>query len=362
MCIRLAEGNPLNSFVCGATALAEEVVAIASFQHCPIDAASFADEEAIFCIPCNAYFTVVGTVISVATVAFQIIYDFFKTLFCNENLSPEAVELTQNLKINRAKISELPPPLDIYQLLELPDIDVNELLTHFDTLFAETRPGDRFSILGYIAYVQARSNSQIVRDLNIVAAAKNLVFELRKPEIPRVKKETALIEIAFAFRNCEPRIYEDTMRQLKNLTNRFRTLEQQLPFWHQLFKEDLIIENYQVCEFHVINHARRHVPDWGLDRDGVNLSDPFQNIGGMFNGALNYRYTLNKDYNLPRAIEAIRNRFIGEGSNDLINDYLARHPLPDDFDFRDFFERDGTTISYRAVVWIHEQERFLIPN
>lgn len=372
MCIKLADGNPLIPFTCMGVAIAEEASHIVSSVPAVCEEACGLDGWGLYCKVVTTLTSTVALVFSVAMLVFETVIDFFSDLkacvFGGGSLSkidPEAILATRTVQIERSRAADAPRRIDPLEFDEdTGDIGVDELIERFDEIFPNPNHDEnkaRQDLLAYTKFVKDGSQPDQQYNANLQGVVKLLIAELRKSEVPQAKKEAALIEIAEAYRNCPPRTYEESFRQLKILTNRYENLEQMLLFWLQFFKEGVLLERYQGDQFHLLNEARKRVPDWGLDQDPVNLSDPFTTCfgGGLCIGPLNYRYTLNKEFTPARIVEAIHNRVLQDDShNRLITQYLEsqEHDLPEEWQEKFFTEG---TINCYGIAWILEKHRFL---
>ncbi len=294
------------------------------------------------------------------------------------------MKLAEDYKINQARLGEVPEKIDFAELtanLGGAVIPLNELLTQYDAVFGaphdfprndisyEKRAENRQKLADFVAFIEARDTSYsqtsltYFDDLNLVV--QNIIFELRKPadQVEMHKKVSALDELAEASDQCIPRRFEDAVRQFKVLTNRPTTLDNLFLGWVQELKEDIILECFQQDEYHVLNHARKEIgEEWGLDRENGSLAeDRFYALGFM--GARNpelYRRALAVQYIPARVISALYEKQKYYGRNQVVNDYLGSiaAQLPDDFDYGEFFEADGKTVSIKGIAFLLESLHF----
>jgi hypothetical protein len=166
------------------------------------------------------------------------------------------------------------------------------------------------------------------------------------------------LQIADAAENCKPRIYEESMRQFKELTNRGELMEQKFLRWIQIVKEDIILHHYVSGQpVHVLNRARNLVGrEWGLDNDEVAAQDEHIEMGGRTT-AEEFKATLKAHFTPALLIEEIIKRLLQDGNNTEVNQFL-QGILPEEFsDFDSIF--DGPRIKCKGVALILEKLGFL---
>jgi hypothetical protein len=291
--------------------------------------------------------------------------DFLNCFEGEERFAPQAIEATRHYWVNRSRIHETAAPIESH-LAELSEedmnIDISELNIICQKLFKNSTY-ENFSptqkIEYYVTHVSGH-DSVSYRGESLKKIAKLLIVELRKDATPESKKKEALLGIANAISHCYPRIYEQSQHQLKLLKNQVTSLDEKFKFWLQVLKENIILERYQNSQFHILNHARARLSDWGFDQNPVNFQDDYINSFSSVEG-INYRYTLNREYTPARIVTTIRGKIIDEGDNTQINTYFQAHQqeLSDaGLSHQDLFENDGTTISYKGAAWLLKMHNF----
>ena len=367
MCIKLDEGNPLIPFTCAGYAIAEEAKQVILSLPRVYEEYKQLDGCDLSCRAITLIGSSVAMVFSLAMLVFETVIDFFfdtKAYLLDQRtnrLDPEAVAETITLKLNRARAGDAPLPIDPIVLdPQTSEIPLEALLEQFDKISSTIeRPVNiRRDLEEFIRRVDSGCNPY---SEHLQGVLKLFIAELRKPELSLEKKKTALLAIAEASHQCPPRTYDECLRQLKILTNRYPNLEQLLLSWIQFFKEEVLLEKYQDTQFHMLNEARQRLPDWGLDSDPINLSDPHTSLfgGGPFVGPLNYRYVLNKELSPARLVAAIRNRVLqDEYNNSFITKFLESREADLPTDWQTQFFSEGK-INYRGIAWILVRLEFL---
>ena len=373
MCINISPTHPLSPLVLCGTAVVEEVVVLATFQGFFPTSICSEESNAYDCL-CDLAVKVYNAVhyiflqyIYIPTMIYEVIKDTLVNIYeclagyTDPNMDPAASAAAQNMCVNRSRISERPAPLPIPDLdANGEEIPLNELVQHAKNLF----PHDP-SVAGWIdSFVNYASQGDEFSQRyfeGLRKYARGIIIEMRKPELPQVGKRHALSELADAMRNCTPRIYAEGRKQWLILTNCHPSLDQQILAWLQEFKENLITSRFQTCgEFHPLNYARRVLPDWGLDNDAENLSDPFATaFGGLPWGPLSYRYMFNKEYTAERLIAVIKTRLDLEPQQRL-NALLEQiaDQLPGDW-LETAYEANRIKLNHRGVAWLLQHLHFL---
>jgi hypothetical protein len=400
--MKIEQGNPAYPLISCGTAIFEELILDAtsgvSCSGCAsaIDTIQTQSPEEMDCdtlINTWLYplFRITNITVGCLILIFECIGDTLSSLlrcvFCGESIDEipaAALDATRALSVNRSRLGDLPLPINS-SILDSDDlhaeISFDEFLSLFDSIFKDRKTEflvteARGKLDAYIKIVKTgltpeariigRVPSQIFTD-NLQRIAKLLIVELRKPEISNDKKQQALLEIAESSYYCEPRLFEESQRQWLRITNQEISLEEKLKAWLQMLKEDIILEQYQEeHSFHILNHARKHLPDWGLDQNPVNFEDQYMEGSACGVFEVNYRYTLNKEYTPARIVDAIREKIIFDDNIAQINQFFSDHTdaiQADYLNVEDFFEIDPQTtkshITHQAVGWLLKKNNFL---
>lgn len=375
MCINISPSNPLSPLVLCGTAVVEEAVVLATFQGCCPSSICSEESNAYDCL-CDLVIKVYNAVhyillqyIYIPAMIYELVKDTLVNVYewlagqTDPNMDAASTAAAQHLRVNRSRISERPEPLPIPDLdAHGREIQLNELTAYAGGLF----PNDQSILWAIGRFVTYASHSQTDELLpryfeGLRQYARGIIFEMRKPDVSQEKKQHALKEIADAMQNCEPRIYAETRKQWLILTNCYTNLDQQILAWLMEFKENLVTSRFQTCgEFHPLNYARRVLPDWGLDNDPENLSDPFATaFGGIPWGPLSYRYMFNKEYTAERLIAVIKTRLDLEPQQ-RVTTFLGEiaDQLPEKW-YADYYEADKIRLNHHGVAWLLQHLSFL---
>lgn len=397
MPIKISELNPLNPALSAFTAVGEEGISIVKGIWNPADSSQVDSMERGLLLLASA----ITVAVSAITVTVEVLYDSVIYLVkyvwdtvlwlaqqnpSNNNLSPQAVSAARFYAVNRSRISELPQDatLDSATLAATEGVLLDDLTTEYDRLVlqgaqAERDDPIRNNLENFARFVrngkaqveqqEAQRAESIAEGLgdpgaprekayfeNMERTLLNTIFELRTARPDNKKACDALNGIAEAYHGCDPRKYKESKRHLERMmaragNNATERLDQQLLLWLKGFKEDIVLNRYQSGQFHILNKACQQVRDWGLGGDNVELNDPYINMGG-FAFALNFRYTLNKEYTPARIIEVVKTNLDDVDYNDLITPYFEEHAdtLPDDYEHT-HFDRHGK-LNHKGVAWL----------
>lgn len=284
----------------------------------------------------------------------EILGRYGREIEAGQAASPEAERVVQDLAINPKMVAVAPPSVEtLAKLLKINDVSkvkIEDMITQFDAIFsvngaalqkeiddfwakknlelgrlyspyqlrraAEKEIAPKVNLLNtrihigeYVAFVRNRGGRDRAYTDQLELVAKNISVQLGKPDVPLHKKQTALLELADAIQRCKPRILEESKRQFLSLIGHLLTINDKFLLWAQLLKDNIIIQNFQGDQFHVLNRARKMVgKDWGLDCDPTNLADPhIVGYGGNATVA-QYNAVLRANYRPGRLVEAFFNR------------------------------------------------------
>lgn len=202
--------------------------------------------------------------------------------------------------INPDRLNAIPTPIDpalINYVVDSanPPIQLNELLTKFNEIFADLRDDDiLYNDQGAdVSKRRARENIQenLIDGVDMRGASsgyhyevlraihmylRGAIFELRKAEIPLDKKKEVLKNLASAARHCPPRRHEECKATYLTLSNQMETVRQIVLTAWQRTKEALLRNYYSLSREPVqtLNFIRSVAgPELGLDCDRLNLED-----------------------------------------------------------------------------------------
>lgn len=210
--------------------------------------------------------------------------------------------IVARMSVNPDALARTPTPFDPLIILHIakeakPPIHPGEILRQFDSLFADQRGAAilcRDDNNSPIAVADARAviEWQYLRPViskeydhrvagNILVLLSGIIFELRKPDIPKEEKQTALIELARSGGHCLTRRYQQTLKIYRTLSNQVETLEEIVLQLLQQVKEDLFREYYSLSgePATTLNYIKKEVgAELGLDCNPIHLSDPHMDL------------------------------------------------------------------------------------
>lgn len=258
-----------------------------------------------------------------------------------------------NLSINKGALARTPALFDPSMILQVardasPPIEAREILAQFDRIFAGagrntilchddrnapiTVAGARVAILTDYVTLHPLNEYEASVAANIRLFLVGIVSELRKPDVPQEKKQTALIDLVLSARHCFPRRYEQALKTYRTLSNQVETLEQIVLQLLQQVKEDLFREYYSLSLEPVmtLNFIRKLVGrELGLDCDPIHLNDPHmsahndarspQNPGFKHMTASQFRRVFFHIYNPESVLRIMRQRLNDKIANN--NDF-----------------------------------------
>lgn len=301
------------------------------------------------------------------------------------NIPLEAVNLGAQYRVNQARKNHAPDRIDWNAIFtaQSGNVQVRDLLNCFDDIAANctasmpltTRRGwtaERMKGLikdGYVDFIQARNGNiygnVVPREYydQLSAVTRNLIIELRKPEILLSKKIEVLNELADAADKCHPRRLSEAVKQYRNITNIPQTMDNLARIWVQEYKIDIILKYFQNSgHMNVLNDARNVVRGWGLeDPDVMAHVDPYARNFGASSAAV-YIARLEQDYTPACLISMVQAKIEFGDDKDAVNAYLLEKTddgtLTDEELMRMY---DGSNINYYGAAKILEFLGFLIP-
>lgn len=303
------------------------------------------------------------------------------------NLDSMAIELGRNYTINERRKRDAPDRIDwntVFSERDVRHVRIEELLgcfdevlgrsatsTNFDDVTILERRGLRRGIERFVQFIIERdldhdtnTSPYYYDQLNLIM--KNIILELKKPEIDAGKKYDVLKELSIAAGHCTPRKLEEALRQFRYITNRPDTLDNRFREWLQTYKEDVILRYFQSGQFHVLNDARVKVQDWGLDQPSAFGSrDQYRGVGGDFS-ASEYREKLMQNYTSAHLISVIQTKASFHEAIPLITLYLQEAYASGDLD-DDTLERilqtfgDRTELTFFGAAWLLARMHFIDP-
>lgn len=282
------------------------------------NSSSFVTQQLTTCAHCiyTGCSNLTERVVNAVKACFSSLVSCLHRLFCcSSEIQPPMHPLYIGVTINQSKLSTVPSPLNIYNLIYLaqnatPVIIESQIIEHFNEIFsdvhenetlyrdlqcgygvniskAEARGKITSQFLDFIRIYQNQNSegrSTRLADRNernaqhISALLKAIIFELRKPELANDKKKEVLKNLASAAEHCVPRRYAEVLKIYKEVSNQVETLDEILLQFVQTAKEDLIQNYYSLSTEPVqtLNKIRKEVGGvLGLDRNAVSLNDRY---------------------------------------------------------------------------------------
>ncbi len=360
--------------------------------------------------------------------------------------SEDLINAAQDYRACGARMKDRPEPFDLQSVIIQQEqlahpILVDDLLTRFDEIFTNSdcsqvqeyggkyifnrnsndeskayladRPfeiqmlvgGELLRGMGYGGYVPMRQIIKFYIDFikerdialegtsnayydNLEIIVKNIIFELGKPEIDTSKKRNLMVELAEAYTNCNARKYEEALWQYRKLINRSENLDNLVRIWLQEFKEEVIMQHYQIhgmegMSVHILNHARKEVGDeFGLNDLGLVENDPWvfaydndeafrrRNRYQMIDfNPEEYKRLLNAHYTTEALLQVVSCKIESENVSRVINEYLqneyTQETITDDdleLMYTNSVDENGSSqakLNYKGVAILLERLGFL---
>ena len=280
--------------------------------------------------------------------------------------------------INNTALTKAPEPFDWNALIAANGtIHSREIITEYERIFGAGAQGaDKTRLESLLREANHQSNDrydQMYHEI-LTAIIKNVIIELRNPDIDIAKKKRALQGIIDGQGDCRPRRLEECQRQFRLLKSSGTAAEQMLLEHVQFVKEEIFLEQFQNDQFHMLNYIRSRVGhEFGLDVSDINLQDPNRTYGGNHPSDSTLRSVFFREYTPQKVIQAVLARILVDGNGNVFGPYileqLEAQALEDGEDVNDnevatrieetglsFYETDGTReINEAGVAFLLER-------